>query len=414
MKKTSQAFLVVTISLLIVGNLIGVGILALPINTGLAGLLPSLAGMLVLGGAMFFSALILGREAVEAKKETFNYPSLYQRYLGNGGKWIAVVTNMLILYGLLVAYLTGGATILANLFDVPATYTPLITLGLFVVVTGITIMNVSLILKYNTLIMICLFIFFLMMVVMGEPEVDSRHYCFSDWHFLPVAAPIIVTAFHFHNIIPNICRSLDWNFSLVWKSMLIGVIIGLVMNALWVQVGIGVLPMDNSEDGLLQAFTKSLPATVPLFHIVKSKFFMIWALAFSLLAIISSYLANGIGLRGFIADMLENHVGVKNGALEIGLTFLPPLAVTLIWPEIFLAAINVVGGVGIVILFGILPSLIFIMKNAGAAKKAFGILMLCLFFFCLIFEIGQEAGLLKIKPEIEHWNPQVHHMHLHE
>ena len=302
------------------------GILALPINTGLAGLLPSLVGMLVLGGAMFFSALILGREAVEAKKETFNYPSLYQRYLGTGGKWIAVVTNMLILYGLLVAYLTGGTAIFANLFDVSSTYNWLITLGLFVVMTGITVMNVSLILKYNTLIMLCLFVCFLCMVVVGETRTDIHHYYFSDWHFLPVAAPIIVTAFHFHNIIPNICRSLDWDFSLVWKSMLIGVIIGLVMNAIWVQVGIGVLPMDNSEDSLLQAFTKSLPATVPMFHIMKSKFFMISALAFSLLAIISSYLANGIGLRGFIADMLENHVGIKTRPSNSALPFYP------LWP----------------------------------------------------------------------------------
>ena len=74
---------VLTISFLVVGNLIGVGILALPINTGLAGLIPALGGMIVLGGAMFFTALVLAREAVESRKENFNLPSLYR----TAGTW---------------------------------------------------------------------------------------------------------------------------------------------------------------------------------------------------------------------------------------------------------------------------------------------------------------------------------------
>ena len=412
MTKPSQLVPALTISLLIVGNLIGVGILALPINTGLAGLMPTILGMLVLGGAMFFSALILSEEAVASKQDTFNFPSLYQQYLGTAGKWVAVLTNILILYGLLVAYLTGGATILTNLFDLPQTYKWIVTLGLFVVVTGVTLMNVSLILKYNTFIMITLFVFFIIMVVIGEPHVVVNHYSFADWNFLPVAAPIIVTAFHFHNIIPNICKTLDWNFTLIWKSILAGMIIGLLMNGVWVQVGIGVLPMDSSPNSLLTAFNQNLPATVPMFHIMHSRMFMIAALVFSLLAIMSSYLANGMGLLGFIQDMTENHLHIKNHALVVAVTFIPPLAIALVWPEVFLTAINIVGGVGIVILFGILPCIIFIMKHKTLPRRILGVLMLCLFLFCLAFEIGQETGMLQIKPEIEYWNPDVHHIQI--
>jgi len=407
MKKPSSFILSITVSLLIVGNLIGVGILALPINTGLAGLFPTIVGMLVLGSAMFFSAIVLSAEAVEVKDEAFNYPSLYQNYLGTAGKWVAVFTNILILYGLLVAYITGGTTILVNLFDIPEKYQFLITIGFFAVITGVTLMDVRLILKYNTLIMISLFMFFIIMTFMGETHIKIEHYTFSDWYFLPIAAPIIVTAFHFHNIIPNICQSLDWNFSLIWKSILVGMIIGLIMNGLWVQVGIGVLPF-TGDNSLMNSFNHNIPATVPMFHIIKSKLFMISALVFSLLAIMSSYLANGMGLLGFIHDMMENHFNTKNHFLEIFITFIPPLAITLIWPDIFLTAINIVGGVGIVILFGILPSIIFLMKNKTVAKRVLGVVMLCLFLFCLVFEVGQELGLLKIKPEIEYWHPKTH------
>jgi tyrosine-specific transport protein len=410
MNKQSTLVVVLTISFLVVGNLIGVGILALPINTGLAGLGPAMIGMIVLGGAMFFSALVLGKEAVESKKENFNLPSLYQQYLGAAGKWVAIFANMLILYGLLVAYLTGGAAILANLFHIPTEYNWLLTLIFFTIITWVALMNTGLILKYNTLIMLCLLVFFFLMVFMGETRVQVSHYTFADWKFLPATAPIIVTAFHFHNIIPTISTSLNWNFSLLWKTMLLGMIMGFVMNALWIQTALGVLPLDDSANSLLASFQNNLPATVPMAKILGTPLFMIASLIFSLLAIMTSYLANSMGLMGFVRDMTENQLGITNRMVVILLTFIPPLAIALIWPEVFLQALNIVGGVGIVILFGILPSIIFLKKSTTSGKKILGVIMLLLFLGCLACEIGQETGIMRIRPEMEHWAPQIHHL----
>jgi tyrosine-specific transport protein len=410
MNKQSTLVVVLTISFLVVGNLIGVGILALPINTGLAGLGPAMIGMIVLGGAMFFSALVLGKEAVESKKENFNLPSLYQQYLGAAGKWVAIFANMLILYGLLVAYLTGGAAILANLFHIPTEYNWLLTLIFFTIITWVALMNTGLILKYNTLIMLCLLVFFFLMVFMGETRVQVSHYTFADWKFLPATAPIIVTAFHFHNIIPTISTSLNWNFSLLWKTMLLGMIMGFVMNALWIQTALGVLPLDDSANSLLASFQNNLPATVPMAKILGTPLFMIASLIFSLLAIMTSYLANSMGLMGFVRDMTENQLGITNRMVVILLTFIPPLAIALIWPEVFLQALNIVGGVGIVILFGILPSIIFLKKSTTSGKKILGVIMLLLFLGCLACEIGQEIGIMRIRPEMEHWAPQIHHL----
>ena len=410
MNKQSSILTVLTISFLVVGNLIGVGILALPINTGLAGLGPAMIGMVVLGGAMFFSAVVLGKEAVASRKENFNLPSLYQQYLGTAGKWVAIFANMLILYGLLVAYLTGGASILANLFHIPADYNWLLTLVFFAIITWVALMNTGLILKYNTLIMVCLLVFFCLMVFMGETHVQTSHYTFADWGFLPATAPIIVTAFHFHNIIPTISTSLKWDFSLLWKTMLLGMILGFVMNALWIQTALGVLPLDDSVNSLLTSFHKNLPATVPMAQILGTPLFMIASLIFSLLAIMTSYLANSMGLMGFIQDMTENQMGITNRTLVIALTFIPPLAIALIWPEVFLQALNIVGGVGIVILFGILPSIIFLKKSKKSWQKILGVIMLILFLGCLACEIGQETGMMRIKPDMEHWAPQIHHM----
>ena len=141
---------IISISCLIAGNLIGAGILALPINTGLVGLIPSLFVMVVFGCAMFFSAVILGKEAVETRQENFNYPSLYERYLGVTGKWIASLTNLLILYGLLTAYITGGSTIMTSLLGYKTS--PWWLMLIFAAVLSvITAADLSIVKKYNVL-----------------------------------------------------------------------------------------------------------------------------------------------------------------------------------------------------------------------------------------------------------------------
>ena len=93
---------------LITGNLIGAGILALPVSLGVCGLAPSLILMVIYGALMFYSAEILSREAIERKNAFFDLPSLYGSYLGNWGKWAAILTNGIILYGLLIAYISAS------------------------------------------------------------------------------------------------------------------------------------------------------------------------------------------------------------------------------------------------------------------------------------------------------------------
>lgn len=398
--------LILTVAFLITGNLIGAGILALPINTGLSGFIPSLVGMTIIGSAMFFTAIVLGGEASRQRKSTFNYPSLYQKYLGNMGKWIAIPANLLILYGLLTAYLTGGTTIIKTLFHIPVP-TFMVMAAFFLAVTGLTVMDITIVRKYNTLIMMVLFLSFATIVFQGEKYVVVSRFAYTDWSYLPAAAPIIITAFHFHNIIPTICHDLKWNNTAIWKAMLLGMIMGFVMNALWIQVGVGALPLTGGAGSLLEAFKQNLPATIPLSRIIQSHLFVTGSMVFALLAITTSYMANGIGLMGFVDDLTENFFNKKSRILTIILAFLPPLTISVIYPDIFLKAIDIVGGVGIVILFGILPSIIVIRQSVSSRMRLLGMAMFVLFTLLFIFEVGQECGLLHIHPSVEYWTPNI-------
>ncbi len=400
MKKRSP---IITVALLIAGNLVGAGILALPINTGPAGFIPAMVSMVLVGSAMYVTALILSHEAIRTQESTFNYPSLYHNYLGAFGKWIGIAANLLILYGLLVAYLSGASTIIAHLipYDIPR---PLITIGFFLVITGLNLTEMEYIRRHNALLMVFLWASFALIVFLGEQHVEPVRLLRMNWTWIPMTVPIVITAFHFHNIIPHVCESLHWNRRTIALTMAFGMIVGFIMNAIWIQVGIGVLPLTGETASILGSLTSNLPATIPMARIIQSPLFTTGALLFALLAIATSYLANGTGLLGFIEDLTKNHLKRHTKSLEILLTFGPPLAITLLYPDAFLKALNIVGGVGIVLLFGLLPGVIALKWARGFFGHAIGVVLLLLFGSFLIVEIAQEAGFLTIDPQIEHWN----------
>ena len=395
-KKT--VFLVFSISLLVSGNLIGAGILGIPISAGLDGFIPSILAMLVYGSAMFFSAYVLGAEICETREITFNYPSLYQKYLGNFGKWIAIATNMLILYGLLVAYITGGGQIIASLFggNIPVMYIQII---FFIIVTFLTLGGVEFIRKYNILLMILLWAAFAFLVFMGQSKVVPSRLMYTDWCFLPAALPIIITSFHFHNIIPTISKKMTWNFKYIIIAMIIGMLIGFTMNALWLETGVGMLPLNAGKHSILHSYLNGLPITVQIFAIIKSKVFIVASLAFSLLAIMTSYFANGLGLLDFTVDLNYSIFRKKSKTLTILVTFLPPFLVSILYPDIFLKSINIVGGIGIVILFGVLPCIIAYIKMKKIWQRIMTTVFLILFLFVLVFQIGSQMNIINLKPK---------------
>lgn len=382
------------IALLVTGNLIGAGILALPMQTGGAGLLYSSLAMVIFCGAMYFSAIVLAKEAVEQQQDDFNYPSLYGKYLGPFGKWLATIANLLILYGLLTAYIGGGATIIVSTIAAKAgssqPLTITVTLLLFAALSAFTAAGTGFVARYNQLLMLFLGISFAALVIMGAGQVHLSQMLFHDLRFLPIAVPVILTAFHFHNIIPTICKDMEWDLAAISRAMLLGMAIGFVMNLIWVGVGIGVLPLTLGSNSILSGFQQGLPATVPMGKTLANPLFSTVAIAFSLTAICTSYAANGIGLMDFNRDLLGGGSNFK----IIAATFLPPLIIALLFPSVFLKAIGIVGGVGIALLFGLLPAVIFFLKNRSFLSRLLALGIGLLFTAALVVDLSNDFGII--------------------
>lgn len=401
-KRTMSWRVVLMTACMITGNLIGAGILGLPINTGLAGFIPSLIAMIAGGGMMYFTALILA-DQVQLNREqvSFDYPSLYQKYFGNIGKWVAVAANVIILYGLLTAYFTGGAKVLSSLVGLNTNNMPL-----FLCFAGsliaITCINLKFIQKLNTVFIIFLAAAFGILTVIGTSHIEPVKLSYQDWRFLPATLPIIVTAFHFHNIIPVVVAELNYDVHAFKRSVMLGMLLAFVMNMVWIAVGIGVLPL-TGENSILQAYQSNIPATVPMGIQLNSVVFTLVASLFAIVAICTSFLANGVGLMNFIKDLLLGSKLPTPRPLVVLLTFAPPLLTAIFYPDIFLKALNVVGGIGIITLFGILPAGITLMnKSVSKGIKIVAVVTLIFAGSVLVVEVMQEVGMLQLQPNVEY------------
>ena len=406
-KMKNVSFLhILSVALLITGTTVGAGMLGLPIKTGLSGMLPSLISMIIIWALMFITALIFAGGIIGSQRTVSDLPTLFQQELGPLGKWLNIIGYLIIFYGVLVAYLSGGSSILVNLIHLPLAK-PVWTVIFFIVVTGIVTCGFDLVRKGNVAIMAVLGISFMFLLVETGQNMVPQRLTYTDWHFVPATLPIIVCAFGFHNIIPAACRSLKFQMRECRLALLIGTLLALVLNILWVLVVIGTLPLAGQGPGnILAALHEGLPATVPLSVTLHSKVITTAGMFFALAAIITSYMGAGISLMGFTRDVISSFGKKSNRFLEVGLTFGPPLMVALIYPNLFLNVLDLAGGFGMMLVFGFLPCLMVIKskRKQAAWQRAGGYVMLCVFGILILLELSQELGWLQIHPNVEYWH----------
>ncbi|WP_027721094.1 amino acid permease [Maridesulfovibrio zosterae] len=388
----------------VVGNMLGAGILALPVNLCAAGFYPSVAATLLMWVLMTYTALIYSEQKSLTTNEHADLPTFFQQELGDAWKWVTIIANMIILYGVLVAYLCGISTIIMSLQS--AVSKPIVTIIYFAIVTGITAFGMKMMNKCTPYMVTIMWITFGALVFMVVPDVSATNIDNFDWAYIPSGLPVLLMAFHFHNIIPSICRTLNHDRKKIRTAIIGGTTIGMVMNIAWLLVVLGALPLSapDTHIDLITAFGRNDPATIPLGKLLQTPVFTYIALIFALVAMSTAFMANGTALMSFIRDLTATYLGTKNKQLVWLFSFIPPLLVGLIYPDIFLVAINLVGGVGECIIFGILPGfIVWKYSPKGSFRQMTGMILIVCFASVLFIEMGQELGLLHISPDVEYW-----------
>lgn len=369
------------------GSCIGAGMLGLPILAGLSGFFPSLVMMTIAWLFMTFTALLL----VEVNgwfHERVNLISMIGKALGRNGQILAWILYLFLFYALLIAYVAVSGHIFSSIIPVSNwILSILFTLffGYFVYL-GTRLVDLS-----NRWMMIGLIICYLAMIALGLSNVQFSLLQYVKLKYILLPLSVMITSFGFHNIIPSLTSYLDGNLQEVRRAILGGSCITYVVYFFWNCFVLGLVPFEG-QNGIYESFIMGKDATIVLNHYAQSSSLGFFIQGFSLFAIITSFLAQGLGLTHFIADGLHIEPVGKNKLWLTALALAPPLMLALIYPTIFFVALSFAGGFCAVILFGIMPScMVWIGRYKNKAISAYHVAG---GKFSLIFGIGFSSFLL--------------------
>ncbi|MCK3656873.1 tyrosine transporter [Pasteurellaceae bacterium Macca] len=334
-------------ALMIAGTTIGAGMLAMPLTSAGMGfgmtvfLLVSLWLLLTYTGLLFMEAY------QTAKVKDVGVASLAEQYFGMTGRVLATVSLLVLLYALLAAYITGGGSLLSGVLPTvgDAESTSKIAVLLFTLVLGafvvIGVKGVDGLTRVLFMGKIVAF-FFVLLMMLPKAKLENLTAVPLDNLLVISAIPIFFTSFGFHVIMGSINSYLEADIRKIRIAVLIGTLIPLTAYLLWQFATHGVLSQnefvsllgqDPTLNGLVKA-TSQITGSPILGEVVR---------IFSSLALITSFLGVAMGIFEGMGDLLKRFNLPNNRPVLTLLTFVPPLAFALFYPNGFIAALGYAG-----------------------------------------------------------------------
>lgn len=346
--------------LLISGCCIGAGMLGLPVLSAMAGFQPSFFMFLLSWTYMVCTGLLL-LEINLCFPDDVNIISMASRTFGVFGKILAWMMFLFLFYCLMVAYTAASGELIADYFKLftGLQFKPWIgSLGFSALLGFLLYIGTHAIDRFNRLLMIGLVVSYLVLIILGIPHVDTELLKHSNWNYAPLVLPAMIISFGFHNLIPSLTLYFHRDVKKMRRAILIGSAIPLLVYLLWQGLILGLVPVEGSG-GLKEAMDEGQLAT----HLLRSTSGNSWvveiAQAFAFFAVTTSFVGVALSFVDFLADGLSMTREARNSWNRLSLCLLvlgPPFVLALLYPQIFLKALNYAGGVGAVILFGILPA----------------------------------------------------------
>lgn len=355
--------------LMLLGTCIGAGMIAIPVASAHENFA---INILLLIGAWLI--MTIGAFAILEvnlwHKPGSNLISMAQSTLGRWGKIVTWLVYLLLMYSLICAYLSGASDIVQALLsyihiNVSRWLATIIALALLgaIVVRGVKTVDMA-----NRGLMSVKLLAYIIVVAAIIPHVHPYLLAQGDLQFHNSAFLVMFTSFGYATSIPTVREYLNTSRNTMKWVVLAGSTLPLVVFSLWLFVIQGLIPREGTE-GLI-AIASSGNTNSMLMASVSQLVHSYWlgyaAKLFISICAITSFLGVSISLTDFIADGIGR---VKKGWDSIivhAVSFLPPLAIVLLAPHIFISALAY-AGIWCVILLIVMPLL---MLYSGRHRKA--------------------------------------------
>ncbi|MDC2826463.1 aromatic amino acid transporter [Rodentibacter pneumotropicus] len=330
-------------TLLVSGTMIGAGMLAMPLTSAGIGFSFTLVLLLALWALLTFTALLFV-ELYQTAESDAGIGTLAEQYFGKFGRIVATAVLIIFLYALIAAYVSGGGSLLNDFL--PESFGNKMSILLFTIIFGsFIVIGTHSVDKINRLLFFVMLAAFMVVLGLMLPEIkmDNLLAMPIDNALIISASPVFFTAFGFHGSIPSLNKYLGGNVKALRISILVGSGITLGAYILWQLSTHGLLTQNEflqilKEDATLNGLVKATLA------ITGSNVITSAVKLFSTLALVTSFLGVGLGLLECIEDLLKRSFNISTGRISLGLlTFIPPLAFALFYPEGFILALGYAG-----------------------------------------------------------------------
>src|SRR5579872_2162722 len=291
-------------TLLIAGTAIGAGMLGIPLLTAKAGFLPAM-GITTAVWLFMLATGFLYLEATLWMHEGANVLSMSQRFLGKSGKLVSGAIFLFLYYCLMVAYYAAGSPIFSSLVEgalqvsLPGSWGYLIYGLVFGAIVAFGMKAVD---RINYILTIAMFLSYAALIGIGTPLVSNERFVTQDWSKVVFAAPILFSAFGYHNIIPTLTNYFNRNTKVLRQSIFWGTLSALIVYLLWQWLIIGAVP----ASAIQAALDEGKPATAALQTLTGSPWIMQVAQFFAFFAIITSMLGVAFSMVDFLADGMKD------------------------------------------------------------------------------------------------------------
>lgn len=334
---------------IIAGTIIGAGMFSLPVVMSGAWFFWSLAALIFTWFCMLHSGLMI-LEANLNYRIGSSFDTITRDLLGKRWNAINGISIAFVLYILTYAYISASGSILHHTFaemslNVPAR---LAGFGFAMLVAFIVWLSTRAVSRMTAIVLgakvITFFLTFGSLLGHVQPatlfNVAESNASYTP--YLLMTLPFCLASFGYHGNVPSLMKFYGKDPRTITRCIVLGSLLALGLYAVWLLGTMGNIPRPAfiaiaAQGGNIDVLVQALSG------VLNSRSLDLLLLVFSNFAVASSFLGVTLGLFDYLADLFGFDDSAAGRLKTAALTFLPPVAGGLLWPNGFLYAIGYAG-----------------------------------------------------------------------
>ncbi|HFQ4974582.1 TPA: aromatic amino acid transport family protein [Vibrio vulnificus] len=323
---------------------VGAGMLGLPSAGAGVWFIGSMIVLVITMLVMITSGCLL-LEALQSYPYKSSFSTLTKDLLG---KKVQVVTNLTVYFVgaiLLYAYITSSGLIIQGYTSLNAKFASI----LFVLCFSIPIWHSTRVVDRVSIILLTFMVLSFTFSMTGLSAnldarvlfaLDDKDLSITDSRYVFAFIPVALASFGYQHSVSSM-RDYYLDVRKTRNALVLGVVLAFVFYTIWLFAIFGNIPRDSftsvlAQGGNIDALLNNVRETLSDKHWLANVLS-----AFSAAAILSSFIAVGLGLFDFLADAFQFDASTTKGRNQTwAVTFLPPLICSLLLPFGFLTAIG--------------------------------------------------------------------------